>query len=183
MNKQELEVQLRPICRDDAVVLMELNNNKQIADFVVGNPQVVTLEQQLRWMDRIQHETNTVRRMIVCNGVAVGTIIISSIDEANATGNMNIKMLPAYQGRGIGKRALLDACNFAFDELNLFCLTANILSYNTASCMLFQKVGFHKDGVLRSRVIKNGERFDLITLSLLKTERMCEKDACTRNRQ
>lgn len=171
MNSQNLAVELRPICQDDAPILMELNNNKEIAGFVVGNPQTVSLQQQLLWMEKIKSETDTVRLMIVFEGKAVGTIIISSIDQANASGNMNIKLLPEYQGKGIAKKALLKACDLAFDDLKLFCLTANILSYNAASCGLFKSVGFRQDGVLRSRIVKNGKRFDLLAFSYLKTER------------
>ena len=131
------------------------------------------MEQQLLWMEKLEHEVSTVRWMIDYYDRAVGTVIISSIDFNNATGTMNIKLLPEYQGKGIAKKALMMACDRAFDQLNLFCLTANILPYNNASYMLFQKVGFRREGVLRSRVVKNGERHDLITLSLLKTERPC----------
>lgn len=172
MNKCEYNVYLRPLCKEDAIVLMELNNNEAISNFVVGNPQKVNLEQQLQWMEKVEYETNTARWMIDYDGIAVGTVFLSSIDYSNATGNINIKILPSYHGKGIAKKALLIACDYAFDKMNMFCLTANILSYNTTSYMLFQKVGFHKDGVLRSRVIKNGERCDLIALSLLKTERI-----------
>ena len=172
MNMNQSDVRLRHLCTNDAVVLMELNNSKAISDFVVGNPQPVNLEQQLLWMKNLEHETNTVRWMIDYEGAAVGTVILSSVDRSNFTANMNIKLLPQYHGKGIAKKALMIACDIAFDELNIFCLTANILSYNIASYTLFQKVGFKKDGILRSRVIKNGNRCDLITLSLLKTERM-----------
>lgn len=172
MNTHESDVRLRPLCIEDAHVLMELNNNEEISKFVVGTPRKVTFEQQLLWMTRVADEKNTMRWMIDYNGVAVGTIILSGIDGFNRLGNMNIKILPSYQGRGIAKKALLIACNKAFDEMDLFCLTANILPYNAASCALFEKLGFHKDGVLRSRVVKNGQRYDLISFSLLKTERI-----------
>ena len=175
MKHQILEVTLRPIRTEDAAILMELNNNTAVSDFVVGNPQKVTLEQQLRWMENLSNEKNTVRFMVEFEGVAVGTVIISSIDRTNATGNMNIKLLPEYQGRGIARIALDKACQFAFDDLNIVCLTAHILSYNERSCALFKRVGFHVDGILRSRVIKNGARCDLIALSLLAQERKVDE--------
>lgn len=167
----ELGIKLRSICNDDAIVLMELNNSKLIADFVVGNPEIVNIEQQLNWIEKTKHETNTKRWMIDFEGKAVGTIILSSIDYYNLVGNMNIKILSDFQGKGIAKRALLMACDIAFDELELFCLTANVLSFNSKSRMLFLRAGFHEDGVLRSRIIKNGQRHDLISFSLLKSER------------
>ena len=171
VNHKIQNIELRPISSNDAYVLMELNNCNEISNYVVGNPKMVSLEQQLEWMEKLKNETNTVRWMIIFNGKAVGTIIISSIDRINLVGNMNIKLLPEYQGQGIAKKAMLKACNLAFDELKLFCLTANILPYNAASCGLFKSIGFHQDGILRSRVVKNGNRFDLLTFSYLKTER------------
>lgn len=171
VNHKTQNIELRPISSNDAYVLMELNNCNEISNYVVGNPKIVSLEQQLEWMEKLKNETNTVRWMIIFNGKAVGTIIVSSIDRINLVGNMNIKLLPEYQGQGIAKKAMLKACNLAFDELKLFCLTANILPYNVASCGLFKSIGFHQDGILRSRVVKNGNRFDLLTFSYLKTER------------
>lgn len=177
MNEQTSKVKLRPICTEDADVLMELNNSKEIAFYVVGNPQTVNMEQQLAWMAGIAREKNTVRWMVDFDGSPVGTVMISGIDAANGVGNMNVKVLPAHQRKGVAKQALMMACNLAFEELKLECLTANILSYNTASYKLFQKIGFRQDGILRSRVVKNGERYDLLALSLLKTERKYENDA------
>lgn len=171
VNHKIQNIELRPISSNDAYVLMELNNSEEISKFVVGNPKKVSFEQQMLWMENLKSKTDTVRWAIVFNGKTVGTIIVSSIDRINLVGNMNIKLLPEYQGQGIAKKAMLKACNLAFDELKLFCLTANILPYNAASSGLFKSIGFHQDGILRSRVVKNGERFDLITFSYLKTER------------
>ena len=168
---EEAVVSLRAIESTDALVLMELNNDDTIAASVVGNPAKVSLDQQMRWMARLGDEKNTKRWMITFDGPAVGTIILSSIDMANLTGNMNIKLLPAFQGKGIAKKALKLACDIAFDEIGLFCLTANVLTSNERSASLFKRIGFSVDGVLRSRVVKNGERRDLITLSYLKSDR------------
>lgn len=150
VNHKIQNIELRTISSNDAYVLMELNNCNEILNCVVGNSKIVSLEQQLEWMEKLKNETNTVRWMIIFNGKAVGTIIVSSIDRINLVGNMNIKLLPEYQGQGIAKKAMLKACNLAFDELKLFCLTANILPYNAVSCGLFKSIGFHQDGILRS---------------------------------
>lgn len=171
MYDDKLEITLRPIDIKDAEVLMELNNNTQISDYVVGTPTFVTVNQQIEWMKKIKNEKNTKRWMICFKGEAVGTVILSSVDLVNSVANVNIKILPAFHGMGIAKCALNMICDIAFDELGIYCLTANVLSYNEKSKQLFQKVGFRIDGVLRSRVVKKDKRYDLITLSLLKTER------------
>ena len=174
MSKPQSEIKLRPIRAEDAEVLMALNNDKQIADCVVGNPTVVTMEQQIKWIERLSEEKNIMRWTICFGDKAVGTIFLSGIDIVNSVGNVNIKILPSYQGKGIAKEALSMLCDIAFDELHLSCLTANVLSYNTKSKMLFENSGFQIDGILRSRVIKNEKRCDLIALSLLKEERIRE---------
>ena len=162
MSNIQSNINLRFIEKKDAHILMELNNNKQIADFVVGNPQHVNIEKQLSWIENLNKEKN-IKRWIICfNEQAVGTVFLSSIDFSNKVGNVNIKILPRFQGKGIGKQALSLLCNIAFDELGLFCLTANVLSYNTKSKELFEKCGFRVDGILRSRVIKNGKRFKML---------------------
>lgn len=174
MQKERMEsnnsILLKPISVEDAEVLMELNNSSEVAKYVVGNPVIVNLEQQLKWMNHLTTEKNTKRWMIICDGVSVGTIILSNIDLKNLVGNMNIKLLPTSQGKGIAKVALKEACKVAFDEVGLYCLTANILEYNIKSQRLFETLGFRKDGVLRSRVIKDKKRYDLITYSLLKND-------------
>lgn len=171
MNKRE-RVILREIKESDVNVLMELNNNEEIAKYVVGNPKKVSLEEQMKWMQNLKNEKNSQRFMIEYDNDIVGTIIVNPIDYINKVGNMNIKILPKFQGKHIAKYALMKACDFSFDSLDLFCLTANILSYNEKSKMLFKKIGFHQDGILRCRVIKNGIHQDLLAFSMLKTERI-----------
>lgn len=170
MNNKDSLISLRSIQMSDAEVLMELNNNSEVSNLVVGNGTVVNIEQQMKWMSNLNNEKNTKRWMIDYAGQAVGTVFLSSVDYTNHTANVNIKLLPSFQGKGIAKNAIAKVCSIAFYEMNLFCVTANVLDFNISSQMLFRKSGFHEDGILRSRVIKNGKRCDLIAFSLLKTD-------------
>ena len=56
MYDYKLDITLRQIDINDAEVLMELNNNTQISDYVVGNPSIVTIKQQIEWMKKIRNE-------------------------------------------------------------------------------------------------------------------------------
>lgn len=171
IKNKDSSVRLRWIERKDAAVLQELNNNEEIAKCVVGNPKKVSLEEQLLWIDTLSKEKNTVRMMIEYKNSIAGTVIISNIDVENAKGNLAIKILPEFQGKGIGTEVLSLVCKYAFVDMGLYCLTAHILSDNIVSLRLFEKVGFLKEGVLRSRVVKEEKRKDLISLSYLKSDR------------
>lgn len=161
---------LRDIVLDDAVLLMELNNNKDIAKYVVGTPTIVTLEQEKVWIDNQKKSKNTIRKIVEYDGLPVGTVIYSDIDLTNKVANINIKILPEFQGKGIGKLSIIESCRKAFKELNIYCITAHVLDYNISSQKLFESVGFIKEGILRKRIIKNNKRNNLLVYSLLSEE-------------
>ncbi|MBQ8308200.1 MAG: GNAT family N-acetyltransferase [Clostridia bacterium] len=163
-------ISLRFIETDDAAFLMELNNNLEIAKCVVGNPRQVTLQEQMCWMKKVATEEKTKRFIIEYDGEPVGTVIISSIDLSNLTANVNIKLHSSARGKGIGKRSIKLALEYCFDVLRIYCVTAHVLSFNKASLALFESCGFIKEGVLRSRVIKNNERCDLISFSITRED-------------
>ena len=167
---QKNDISLRKIFESDASILMTLNNDLETAKYVVGNPKKVTLEEQRQWMMQIKSEKNIVRFMIDFKSRTVGTVIISNIRDDIKIGNLNIKILSNYRGKGIGSHAIKLALSYCFNKLKLFCVTAHILSDNFPSIALFEKSGFVKEGVLRSRVIKHKQRKDLISYSILRTE-------------
>lgn len=49
-------ISLRKIRIEDASLLMELNNNQDIAKFVVGNPILVNMDQELKWIKNLKNE-------------------------------------------------------------------------------------------------------------------------------
>ena len=158
---------LRDIKAEDAMFLMELNNNIEIARCVVGNPKQITLPQQLLWMENLKQEVKTKRFIIEYDGVAAGTIIISDIDLINLTANLSIKLHPSKWGKGIGKCGVNLALNYCFKELKVFCVTAHVIEYNKASQALLNSCGFMQEGILRSRVIKGKDRYNLISFSII----------------
>ena len=170
LKSEDSRILLRDIESKDAEFLMELNNDKEISHFVVGNPRTVTLQEQLQWMENIKNEKNCKRFIVEVDGLAVGTVIVSNIDTVNGTAGIGIKLNNAVQGRGIGKKSINLVMKYCFEVLNLACLTAHILEYNKASQALFRSCGFVEEGRLRSRVVKENKRYDLFIFSKLKSE-------------
>ena len=74
------------------------------------------------------------------------------------------------RGKGYGSDALNTIVNYAFGEMRLNCIYADVLEYNTVSQKLFEKCGFHRDGVLRSRVFKGGRYINVVSYSRLKED-------------
>ena len=102
-------VSLRFVTFDDAAFLMELNNDLEIAKYVIGNPKQVTLQEQMLWMKNLRLETGTKRFIVEHEGKSVGTVIISNIDTSNLIANVNIKLHKNARGKGIGKQSIKQA--------------------------------------------------------------------------
>lgn len=160
---------LRAIEEKDAPMLMEMINDPEIENAVVGYAYPVSLADQKQWIASLKNE-KTLRYAIDADGEFAGTAFVSSLDLKNRTGNMNIKLMKSAQGKGIASRAMKLVIEYCFNELNLNCVTANVIQRNEASRKLWEKLGFKKDGILRQRVYKNGEYHNLIAYSMLRDE-------------
>jgi len=78
--------------------------------------------------------------------------------------------LPDERGKGYGSEALRLLLRYAFSELNLFRLDAIVGEDNLAAMRLFQKAGFVEEVRQRQALYRDGRRWDLIGLGLLKEE-------------
>lgn len=71
------------------------------------------------------------------------------------------------RGKGYGTDAVKTMVKYAFDELRLHCVYANIISYNDVSVRLFERCGFQREGVLRDRIYKGGRYVDELSYSII----------------
>jgi len=161
---------LRAIEIKDAIFLKEMINNPDLENSVLGWSFPVSEKDQYEWINNIKN-VNEVKYIIENEGIAIGMASITSIDYKNSTANLNIKIKDIqYKRKGIGFKTINLLIRYCFDELNLNCLTANILDYNIASQRLFEKCGFTKEALLRSRIYKKGNYHDIFIYSILKSE-------------
>jgi len=77
---------------------------------------------------------------------------------------------PGCRGRGIGKKCLKTAIDFAFRTLNLRRLSAEVYSYNKVSANLLKDLGFVCEGRLRSAKFHNEKYYDILVFGLLKKD-------------
>jgi RimJ/RimL family protein N-acetyltransferase len=75
-----------------------------------------------------------------------------------------------YWGKGYGTDALRILLRFAFDELNLHRVTLNVFSYNTRALRTYAGLGFTVEGTVREALMREGRRWDLIFMGLLRRE-------------
>lgn len=174
MNIQGNNVVLRAISLKDANMLMELLNDAETERMLGGSSFPVSLEGQEKWIAAQIDRTDVLRCIVALkeHEEGIGTVILSNIDTKNGVAQVHIKMdKQRGRGKGYGRDALNTIVNYAFDEMRLNCIYADVLAHNQISQKLFEKCGFSRDGILRSRVYKMGKYIDVYSYSIIKSER------------
>ncbi len=75
-----------------------------------------------------------------------------------------------YRGKGYGPDALRLLLGYAFRELNLYRVGLNVFSYNTRAIRAYEKVGFVREGTLRAALFRDGQRYDILYMSVLRPD-------------
>jgi RimJ/RimL family protein N-acetyltransferase len=74
------------------------------------------------------------------------------------------------RGRGFGSDATLVLLKYAFMELNLNCVALEVMSYNERALATYRRVGFHHDGASRAYSYRDGDYYDMVMMSMLRSE-------------
>ena len=101
----------------------------------------------------------------------IGRAAIQWIEWANGNGHIRLGIGAAEdRGRGYGTQALRMLLRFAFAELNLFRVTAQVPEYNEAALALVKKFDFIQEVCRRKSLERDGRRWDLYVFGLLSDE-------------
>ena len=165
------KVVLRALELSDNQMLLELMNDPETEYMLGGSSRPLSMENQLQWFNSLKIDERTLRCVIVNkdDSKAIGTVILSDIDSQNGSAQIHIKLsADGARGKGFGTDAINTMVEYAFNELRLHSVYAEVLEYNLISQKTFEKCLFKKDGVLRSRVYKSGQYINVFSYSIVK---------------
>ncbi|UCH60875.1 MAG: GNAT family N-acetyltransferase [Anaerolineales bacterium] len=75
-----------------------------------------------------------------------------------------------YWGNGYGTDAMQVMLRYAFTELNLHRVTLSVFEYNTRAQRSYAKAGFKLEGRVRGDLHRQGQRWDVIVMGILREE-------------
>jgi RimJ/RimL family protein N-acetyltransferase len=75
-----------------------------------------------------------------------------------------------YWGKGYGTDAMRVILRYAFDELNLHRVSLSVFGYNTRAIRSYEKAGFVIEGCARQFLQRDGRRWDIIFMGILREE-------------
>ena len=75
-----------------------------------------------------------------------------------------------YWGKGFGTDAMQVILRYAFTELNLHRVSLNVFGYNPRAMKSYEKAGFKFEGRMRGMLHRDGRRWDIVFMGILREE-------------
>lgn len=75
-----------------------------------------------------------------------------------------------YWGKGYGTDAMRVILRYAFDILNLHRISLTVFEYNPRAIRAYEKAGFKVEGRARQFLNREGRRYDMIFMGILRSE-------------
>ncbi len=101
----------------------------------------------------------------------IGLARIFHVEWSHGAGQLQLGIGdPNDRGQGHGGEALRMLLRYAFDEINLYRLSAATLDYNSGAIRFLERAGFQIEVRRRQAVQRDGRRWDVILMGLLRDE-------------
>lgn len=166
-------LRLRWLELSDAESVFEIFSDERVTRYW-GFPSFAAIEQSREMLQRIQQ--CFLDRTLYQWGIElkqtsqlIGTCTLASLDEQNRRAEIGFALGSAFWKNGYATEAIMKLIDFAFDDLNLHRIEADVDPRNSASLRRLESLGFIREGHLKERWLVNGEVCDSILLGLLKS--------------
>ncbi len=104
------------------------------------------------------------------NGKLIGTINLGNVDEISLYCDTCYMLSPKYQCRGIMTEVLQSVLRYAFDEIGLNRVQAEVFAGNDASARVLGKCRMQLEGIARKKYHKDGRFFDTAQYAVVREE-------------
>lgn len=165
-------IQLRAIEYDDLPVLVAWRNNPQIYIYFYEH-EPLSLMMQKVWFDKLIQRPDEKLWIIekIKGKQAIGMLGLRHIDWRNRNAELaRVLILDSDRRSNLGSESVCLVMRYFFDHMNMNRLYCDTFAENKNAVLLYQKLGFKKEGVLRQHVFKEGGYSDVICLSILREE-------------
>ncbi len=104
------------------------------------------------------------------DNLVIGTCTLAQIASCHRRAEVGFALGRRSWGQGFASEALTELLRFAFEELDLNRLEADVDPRNEASLRTLERLGFRREGFLCERYFVGGELQDSVLLGLLRRD-------------
>ncbi|WP_100372328.1 GNAT family N-acetyltransferase [Bacillus sp. FJAT-45037] len=165
---------LRKVKKEDAKDILNYLSDKEVMKYYGLEPfnSINDALDEISWYQSIQNNKTGIRWGITLKeqGVMIGSCGFHNIVSKHSRAEIGFELSKEQWGNGIAVEAVETIISHGFEHLNLQRIEALIEPPNLSSQKLVEKIGFIREGLLRSYEFTCGEYDDLYMYSLLKQE-------------
>ena len=166
-------ISLRKSTFADCALFSEWEKQEYITEYLAINKghcyENIVKEFVIRETDDSKQQLTIVAKTV---NKAIGRIYISKIDNVN--NSLDISRIyigeKEYVGKGYGKETMFLLLAYCFELIKRERVTLDYFTGNVRAANLYSKVGFTLEGVLRNAIKKDDKYYDLLLMSILKSE-------------
>ena len=167
-------VTLRTLTEADVADVLAVFSDPLVLRYWDG-PLMTTQQDAMQYIERIHYGFR--RRELMQWGIAdaaidavIGTCTLTHLSITHERAEIGFALRQTRWGQGLGSEAVTTAIDFAFQELGLHRVEADVDPRNERSLRLLERLGFLREGHLRERYFINGERQDTVMMAVLSAE-------------
>jgi len=168
------KVRLTALAKNDLATMAHWYQDTEFLRLYDARPAYPKTEDELaRWLEELQKANDIFAFAVrLLEGAdLIGYVELDGINWQHGVCGMGLAIGDrANWGRGYGYETAQLALAFAFNELNLHRVQVTVFSYNERSMVLFEKLGFQREGVYREFLQRDGRRHDMGLYGLLRHE-------------
>ena len=167
-------IQLRAITDADSIAIYALFSDQEVARFLTAPPL-----QDLAAASVLIAELDELRRLGLAfhwgvvdraSGRLIGTCTLHNVRASHQRAEVGFVLMRQHWGCGLGRELLTTLCRYAFDEVGLQRLEADVDPDNHRCIRLLQRHGFEREGRARGRWCQGGVRRDALFFGLLRQD-------------
>lgn len=156
-------------------IIWEWRNSEHIRLNMMNN-KIIAWEEHLAWYERTQKSSNSIYKVFVMDQCPTGLINFTAMDSQSHTCNWGFYVGREGVPKGTGTKMCYLGLKYAFDELCIRKVCAEVIASNQSSQRIHDKLGFQKEGVLKRQLLRNGDYIDVILFALFREQWTLKQD-------
>jgi len=175
---KSVNVELRPPCIEDAAALAELANDEAVSAMLRDYfPHPYSVDDALRFIDTVGEKSGPRTDWFIYADDAVAGVmgLFRGEDVYRCNAEIGYWVGKRYWNQGIATAAIGEAVSYAFENLDVDRVYAEVFSINPGSYRVLQKCGFTEEYRLDDVVIKHQQRCGVISMGIRRQRPSTEK--------
>jgi RimJ/RimL family protein N-acetyltransferase len=167
-------VRLRRLTRDDAGAIFEMFSHPDVTRYWSAAPYTELAQAEKRIAESLEYYAKDTAYPLAVVRISdervVGNCTLWNFHRQNRRAEVGYALARPFWGHGYMHEAMAAMIDFAFREMRLHRLEADIDPRNVPSAKILERLGFRKEGLLRERWIVDDEVSDSAVYGLLAGE-------------